>query len=112
MLDETRVALALITMVVRVQHPFDLLHTDLGEVVEYRAAAGVDEQRGLPVLEEEDVAGIAKPEQVRRKLREGAIHRPSTVSSRAGLATRICATWAASSPSSNSSGTTWRGMWA
>ena len=67
---EPRVALALVAMVVGVEDPFDLLDADLGEMVEDRRGAGIDEQPGRPRPQQVDVAGIAEPEEVRRDLDE------------------------------------------
>ena len=65
-LHQPRIALALVAVVMGVEHPLDLLDADLGEMVEDGARPGVDEQAGLAVAQQEDVAGVAEPEQVRR----------------------------------------------
>ena len=58
------VALALLAMVMREQHPIDPLHADLAQMVQDAAVAQVDQQGRLAVAEHVDVAGIAPDEHV------------------------------------------------
>jgi hypothetical protein len=55
------VALALIAMMVGVQHPLEVTHAGLGQVVEDAARTEVDQEPPVAVLEEVDVAGVPVP---------------------------------------------------
>ena len=60
-LDETRVTLALVAMVMCMEHPLDALDAELVEVIEDVSAARVDEDGGGPVTDDVDVADVPIP---------------------------------------------------
>jgi hypothetical protein len=66
------VPLALVPVVVRVEHPLDFAHPHLGEVVEDAARAKVDQEPAVPPDEEIDVARVAVPVEARRQPDERA----------------------------------------
>ena len=74
---EEVVALALVAVVVRVEHPVDLAHAGLGEVLEDPARAEVDQEAPVPPGEEVDVARVLEPVEARRE--------PDQASSRGGV---------------------------
>ena len=66
------VPLALIAVMVRVQHPLDLADSRLPEVLEDAARAEVDQESAVTPDQEVDVAGIAVPVEARRQAHERA----------------------------------------
>jgi hypothetical protein len=66
------VPLALIAVMVRVQHPLDLADSGLPEVLEDAARTEVDQEPAVTPDQEVDVAGVAVPVEARRQANERA----------------------------------------
>jgi hypothetical protein len=70
MLGEPAVPLALLAVVVRVQHPLDPGDADPGHRVEHRPVAEVDDDRRVAVAHDVGVAGVRPDEDAGRDLGE------------------------------------------
>ena len=68
---ETSGAPALITVVVRVEHPLDLPHADFFKVIDDGARPGVDEQAAVTRGDAVDVAGVGPAKYALRYLDPG-----------------------------------------
>jgi len=57
--------LALLGMVVRVEHPLDCGNTHLRQGIQYEAVANINQDGRRPILNHVDVAGVEPPKYVR-----------------------------------------------
>ena len=55
-------------MMIGEQNPLDLLHANVREMFQHAAVTEIDQQRGLTITQDMDIAGVCPDEEVRQRL--------------------------------------------